>query len=216
MVASHTIRLILTDTFAIIHDKDKEYFRQSREQRFGIPLEAVVEDRHTRVEELRRGLQPLRMSLARTPYLSGDSPAWADYVAFGPFQWARSVSRFQLIKSDDPVFAWRSRMIDLFDQAATSMRGLRPRRARRTSSIVSGAYCGMRPIITRSPKRKEPRQALVLPRLRDSGRRGGHPLGSLAIVRDRQATVTSSPQFIFCPKFFLRTATRHRTDNFYD
>ncbi len=70
---------------------------------------------------------------------------------------------------------------------STSMRGLRPRRARRMSSIVSGAYCGMRPIITRSPKRKEPRQAIVLPRLRDSGRRGGHPLGSLAIVRDRHA-----------------------------
>ena len=33
----------------------------------------------------------------------------------------------------------------------------------------------MRPIITRSPKRKEPRQAIVLPRLRDSGCRGGHP-----------------------------------------
>jgi glutathione S-transferase len=84
-------------------------------------LEAAVEDRDTGVGELRRSLQPLRMSLARTPYLSGDTPAWADYVAFGPFQWARSVSRFQLIKSDDPVFAWRSRMIDLFDQAANKV-----------------------------------------------------------------------------------------------
>ena len=31
-------------------------------------------------------------------------------------------------------------------------------RARRTSSIVSGVYFGMRPIITRSSKRKEPQQ----------------------------------------------------------
>ena len=62
------------------------------------------------------------MSLARTPYLSGDTPAWADYVAFGPFQWARSVSRFQLVKSDEiPFSAWRSRMIDLFDQAANNL-----------------------------------------------------------------------------------------------
>jgi glutathione S-transferase len=121
VIAGHAIRLILTDIFAVIHDKDKEYFRTSREQRFGMSLEAVVEDRDTGVGELRRSLQPLRMSLARTPYLSGDAPAWADYVAFGPFQWARSVSRFQLIKSDDPVFAWRSRMIDLFDQAANKV-----------------------------------------------------------------------------------------------
>ena len=101
VIAGHAIRLILT--------------------RFGMSLEAAVEDRDTGVGELRRSLQPLRMSLARTPYLSGDAPAWADYVAFGPFQWARSVSRFQLIKSDDPVFAWRSRMIDLFDQAANKV-----------------------------------------------------------------------------------------------
>jgi glutathione S-transferase len=121
VIAAHAIRLILTDIFAIIHDKDKEYFRTSREQRFGMSLEAVVEDRDTRVEELRRSLQPLRMSLARTPYLSGDTPAWADYVAFGPFQWARSVSTFQLVKPDDLVFAWRSRMIDLFDQAANKV-----------------------------------------------------------------------------------------------
>jgi glutathione S-transferase len=121
VIAGHAIRLILTDIFAVIHDKDKEYFRTSREQRFGMSLEAVVEDRDTGVGELRRSLQPLRMSLARTPYLSGDTPAWADYVVFGPFQWARSVSRFQLIKSDDPVFAWRSRMIDLFDQAANKV-----------------------------------------------------------------------------------------------
>ena len=121
VIAGRAIRLIMTDIFAIIHDKDKEYFRTSREQRFGMSLEAVVKDRDTRVKELRRSFQPLRMSLARTPYLSGDSPAWADYVAFGPFQWARSVSRFQLIKSDDPVYAWRSRMIDLFDQAANKV-----------------------------------------------------------------------------------------------
>ena len=73
VIAGHAIRLILTDIFAIIHDKDKEYFRTSREQRFGMSLEAVVKDRDTRVEELRRSLQPLRMSVARTPYLSGNS-----------------------------------------------------------------------------------------------------------------------------------------------
>lgn len=121
VIAATTIRLILMDIFNAVHEKDKEYFRRSREQRFGMPLEAVVKDRDSRVEELRHNLQPLRLSLARTPFLSGNAPGWADYVAFGPFQWARSVSRFQLIKSDDPVFAWRARMIDLFDQAANQV-----------------------------------------------------------------------------------------------
>ena len=121
VITGGAIRLILMDIFNILDEKDKDYFRRSREQRFGMPLEAVVKDRDTRVEDFRRSLQPLRTSLARAPYLSGDLPAWFDYVAFGPFQWARSVSRFPLIKSDDPVFAWRSRMIGLFDRAANQV-----------------------------------------------------------------------------------------------
>lgn len=124
VVAGGAIRLILTDIFNILHEKDKEYFRRSREQRFGMTLEEVTRDRDTRVEEFRRSLQPLRASLARSPYLSGASPAWADYVAFGPFQWARSVSRFPLLTPEDPVFAWRSRMIGLFDSAANRTRVL--------------------------------------------------------------------------------------------
>jgi glutathione S-transferase len=118
MVTGGIIRLILKDIYDSLHEKDKDYFRRSREQRFGMTLEAVVADRDTKVEELRRNLQPLRASLARQPFLSGASPAWADYVVFGGFQWARSVSRFQLLKPDDPIFAWRSRMIGLFGNAA--------------------------------------------------------------------------------------------------
>jgi glutathione S-transferase len=122
VVAACAIRLILTDIFNVLHEKDKHYFRRSREARFGATLEDVTKGRDAHVVEFRRGLQPLRMSLARAPFLSGDTPAWADYVTFGPFQWARSVSRFALLEHDDPVFAWRSRMIQLFDQAANQVR----------------------------------------------------------------------------------------------
>jgi glutathione S-transferase len=115
------IRFILTDIFNLLHEKDKVYFRQSREKRFGMALEDVTKDRASRVVKFRSSLQPLRLSLARAPYLSGDTPAWADYVAFGPFQWARSVSHFALIEPNDPVFLWRARMIDLFGQAANQV-----------------------------------------------------------------------------------------------
>ncbi len=118
VVTLGAIRLILSDIFNVLHEKDKDYFRKSREQRFGMRLEEVTKDRDTRVEDFRRSLQPFRFSLGRTPFLSGETPAWADYVAFGPFQWARSVSRFSLLKPDDPVHAWRARMIGLFDGAA--------------------------------------------------------------------------------------------------
>jgi hypothetical protein len=41
-------------------------------------------------------------------------PAYADYVVFGAFQWARAISDFEVLAADDPVRIWRSRMLDLF------------------------------------------------------------------------------------------------------
>jgi hypothetical protein len=84
-------------------------------------LEEVVKDRLNGVNEFRRSIQPLRMTLSDAPFLSGTQPAWADFVCFGPFQWARSVSTFELLEADDPVFAWRSRMIALFNYAANQV-----------------------------------------------------------------------------------------------
>ena len=42
------------------------------------------------------------------------APAYADYIVFGAFQWARAISDFELLAADDPVRAWRGRMLDLF------------------------------------------------------------------------------------------------------
>ena len=48
----------------------------------------------------------------------GKAPAYADYIVFGAFQWARAISDFELLAADDPVRAWRGRMLDLFDGLA--------------------------------------------------------------------------------------------------
>ncbi|MFT7571411.1 MAG: hypothetical protein ACI9JL_002453, partial [Paracoccaceae bacterium] len=29
--------------------------------------------------------------------------------------WARAISAYPLLKADDPVYAWRGRMLDMFD-----------------------------------------------------------------------------------------------------
>ena len=36
----------------------------------------------------------------------------------GPFQLARLVSPFKLLATDDPVYAWRERLLDAFDGMA--------------------------------------------------------------------------------------------------
>lgn len=98
--------------------QDQSYFRQSREERFARTLEEVVEGREARLPAFRESLTPLRRTLERQPFLAGAAPAYADYVVFGAFQWARAISNFELLAPDDPVAAWRGRLLDRFDGLA--------------------------------------------------------------------------------------------------
>ncbi len=107
--------LLVTDIFAHLHEKDRPYFRESREKRFGKTLEQVSADRDTAVIGFRRSLEPARMVLVAQPYLAGSRPLYADYILFGSFLWARGISNFRLLTADDPIHAWRERMLDVFD-----------------------------------------------------------------------------------------------------
>jgi glutathione S-transferase len=111
-------RLIVTDILAHLAEKDRAYFRKTREERFGATLEKVTADRDTHVLAFRKSLEPLRTLLGAQPYLGGTMPAYADYVVFGCFQWARCISPFPLLLKDDPVWAWRDRLLSAFGEFA--------------------------------------------------------------------------------------------------
>jgi len=108
------IRFVVLDIHRHIGPADQAYFRRSREERFGKPLEEVVKDREARLPAFRENLIPLRRTLERQNFLAGTGPAYVDYIVFGAFQWARAISDFELLAPDDPVAAWRERMLDLF------------------------------------------------------------------------------------------------------
>jgi glutathione S-transferase len=112
------IPFVLSEIFGKIHPKDRDYFRTSREKRFGMTIEAYCADRDKRVVAFRQSLAPVRSTLAAQPYLAGDRPAYADYIVFGGFQWARCISTFPLLEADDPIVPWRDRMLDAFDGLA--------------------------------------------------------------------------------------------------
>ncbi|UFN49730.1 glutathione S-transferase family protein [Roseomonas sp. OT10] len=114
VLAAGMARLVVSDIPRWLGPADREYFVRSREARFGCTLEALNADRDRQVEAFRREIHPLRMILRERPFLHGDAPAAADYIAFGPFQWARVVSAFPVLTPDDPVFAWRGRLLDAF------------------------------------------------------------------------------------------------------
>jgi glutathione S-transferase len=104
--------IIVLDIYERVDARDKDYFRSSREQRFGRSLEAVVADRPGHLANFRRALSPLRKTLKEREYLSGSAPAYADYAVFGMFMWSRCVSPVELLEPDDPVHAWRQRLLD--------------------------------------------------------------------------------------------------------
>ena len=114
------IRVILLDIHNCLHPTDQAYFRTSREARFGMSLEAVVDDQPARLVEVRKVIQPLRHLLKEQDYISGSTPSYADYCVFGIFMWARCSSAVELLESNDPVYAWRERLLDAFGGLARS------------------------------------------------------------------------------------------------
>jgi glutathione S-transferase len=114
VVQPGVVRFVVLDIHRHIGPQDQAYFRQSREERFGTTLEKFVENREARLPAFRESLAPLRRTLERQKFLSGAAPTYADYIVFGALQWARAISDFELLDADDPVAAWRGRLLDLF------------------------------------------------------------------------------------------------------
>jgi glutathione S-transferase len=112
------IGFVVLDIHRHVGPQDQAYFRQSREERFGRSLEEVVRDRDARLPAFRDSLTPLRRTVERQDFLGGAAPTYADYIAFGAFQWTRAISDYELLATDDPVAAWRGRMLDLFGGVA--------------------------------------------------------------------------------------------------
>jgi glutathione S-transferase len=115
--------LIVADIPAHLAPVDAAYFRQTREARLGKPLEEAAAARDKSVEGFRRSLEPMRLTLKTQAFLGGVAPNYADYIVFGGFQWARVVSPFKPLAGDDPVHAWRERMLDAFDGMARKSPG---------------------------------------------------------------------------------------------
>ena len=117
------LKLVVLDIWKHVAPQDRDYFRKSREERLGKTLEEVVAEREATVLLFRDSLMPLRLVVNAQSFLGGDAPLYADYAVFGQFQWCRCISDFKLLAADDPVYAWRQRMLALFDGLAGKAKG---------------------------------------------------------------------------------------------
>jgi glutathione S-transferase len=116
-------RLILLDVYHQLHEKDRQYFRHSREDRLGMSLEQFCSQSESALRALRQTLSPVRETLRQQDFLCGTRPGFADYMLLGPFQWARCTSPVRLLREEDPVHPWRERMLGLFDGLAGNAPG---------------------------------------------------------------------------------------------
>ncbi|MBX3568197.1 MAG: glutathione S-transferase family protein [Rhizobiaceae bacterium] len=112
-IQAQMMRFIVADIHAMLGPEDQSYFRGSRETRLGRTLEEAVAGREERLPAFRASLEPLRNMLSYQPFIGGSGPLFADYIAFGAFQWARVVSPLPLLAGDDPVASWFDRCLDL-------------------------------------------------------------------------------------------------------
>lgn len=110
--------LLMRDVIEIVDADDGAHLRRQIEGVFKKSLEHLAAQRDAEITGFRRLLDPLRATLRSQPYLAGEQPAYADYILFSLFQWARIVSTFDVLENTDAVAAWRERMLDAFDGLA--------------------------------------------------------------------------------------------------
>lgn len=112
-LAPALMKIAILDVFAILDPKDRDYFRETREKRFGMTLEEF-QNSEQGFQMLENVLTPLRVQLGDAPFIDGDHPGGADYLVFGMFMLAYVVHDGTLLKPDDVVAQWHERMLDLF------------------------------------------------------------------------------------------------------
>ena len=105
--------VVVSDIFDKIEPGDRDYFRQSRESRFGARLEDIAARRDEFRPQLQKVLADLNATLAGQEYLFGVF-SYADICLFGTFTWVTRVSTEPLFDNAPDLRAWWERMQERF------------------------------------------------------------------------------------------------------
>ncbi len=111
-INSRIVSLVVRDVYELTDEADRDYFLETREQRFGISLDALHAARDETRAAVRAAFAPARTVLASRAFFAGAAPGYADYILMGTLQWLRMVSGYRVLEQDDPIIAWRARMFD--------------------------------------------------------------------------------------------------------
>jgi glutathione S-transferase len=115
------LQVIAADIHERVDPGDEDYFRQTMEKVLRMTLEESRAKREASVQRLGSLLAPIGGAFKRQAYMGGASPAYADYILFSVFQWARVMSPQELLAPEDPLCQWRERVLDLFNGFARNV-----------------------------------------------------------------------------------------------
>jgi glutathione S-transferase len=113
--------LIVADIHERIDAADDAFFRQMMEKILKTTLEETRAAREPSLRRLGAVLAPMQAALKRQAYVCGAEPAYADYILFSVFQWARIMSPQEVLGPEDPLCGWRERMSDLYEGFARNV-----------------------------------------------------------------------------------------------
>lgn len=106
------VPILVPDIFPRLAERDKEYFRTTREARLGTTIEALAARRDAAIAAFQLVLLPLIATLKVQSFIAGDAPGYADHIVFGALQWARLMSSTPLF--DGPLAAWMQAVLDTY------------------------------------------------------------------------------------------------------
>lgn len=106
--------LVFLDVYKAADEKDRPYFRESREKLLGTTLEEFCRDRDGARQAFLKAIAPAENTLADTQYFGGAFANYSDYILFGSLQWANTVSGTTFLAPDSASAAWFERMLNLF------------------------------------------------------------------------------------------------------
>lgn len=113
------LALIVADVHERVEPADEHYFRESMQKILKMTLEETRKGRAEAMSRLTRTLEPMQALLKRQPWIAGAQPAYADYILFSIFQWARIMSPQPVI--ENPLLDWFERVLDLDDGFARNV-----------------------------------------------------------------------------------------------
>ena len=106
------LAVIVADIHERVDPADEHYFRESMEKILKMTLDEARRGRAEAMSRLTRTLEPMQALLKRQPWIAGAKPAYADYVLFSLFQWARMMSPHEVLE-EGALREWRERVLDL-------------------------------------------------------------------------------------------------------